>query len=138
MNDSAGVEEALDGLATATSRRAELERELESARGAARAAGSGHHRQTRQTSDARREAEEVAAEAKEAAAVASQLSTYPAVARREAEILAQVVSRVGGEASTRAASLEHRFAGKKVSRASVERKLAAGGSAGEIRELGGG
>ena len=129
-NNSAGVEEALEReLAAATEKATGLERELESVRGAMRAAETrAKTAETRaKTSEAQRDAaEEVAAEAKEAASVAeanfAELSE--ATARREAEI-ASLKSSIasGGEAASRAAALETALTQEKEARASVEQKL---------------
>ena len=129
-NNSAGVEEALEReLAAATEKATGLERELESVRGAMRAAETrAKTAETRaKTSEAERDAaEEVAAEAKEAASVAeanfAELSE--ATARREAEI-ASLKSSIasGGEAASRAAALETALTQEKEARASVEQKL---------------
>lgn len=129
-NNSAGVEEALEReLAAATEKATGLEREIESVRGAMRAAETrAKTAETRaKTSEAQRDAaEEVAAEAKEAASVAeanfAELSE--ATARREAEI-ASLKSSIasGGEAASRAAALETALTQEKEARASVEQKL---------------
>ena len=129
-NNSAGVEEALEReLAAATEKATGLERELESVRGAMRAAETrAKTAETRaKTSEAERDAaEEVAAEAKEAASVAeanfAELSE--ATARREAEI-ASLKSSIasGGEAASRAAALETALTQEKEARASVDQKL---------------
>ena len=129
-NNSAGVEEALEReLAAATEKATGLERELESVRGAMRAAETrAKTAETRaKTSEAQRDAaEEVAAEAKEAASVAeanfAELSE--ATARREAEI-ASLKSSIasGGDAASRAAALETALTQEKEARASVEQKL---------------